>query len=205
MDAAYRAAARRPGRGPNAGPDGTAAGGARFPRTGREMRDGRSARETCLPSSWAGHETTPLRADAGLGALYTLCLETLRCRPARGRRRRGAGRPGAGAADVARLGYVRQVVEEALRLYPPGASCRGRAGRVTPALSAAVIPARRHGMIPVYGAAPASAAVEEPDAFRPDRMGGRGPRSTATSICPSVTAAHLHRRASLPCSEARRW
>ena len=79
----------------------------------------------------------------------------------------------AGAADVARLGYVRQVVEEALRLYPPGGYpvADGAGGRKD-RLSAAVIRPGDTVMIPVYGLHRHRRLWEEPDAYSPRPLGG---------------------------------
>lgn len=137
------------------------------PETGRRMETG-TLRETLLTFIVAGHETTALTLS---WALY-LCAfdpavqEAARCEA------RGAlgGRP-AGAEDVAALPLVRAVVEEALRLYPPGAFL-SRTARKPDRLSAAVIHPGDTVMIPVWALHRHRRLWDAPDAFRPDRWLG---------------------------------
>jgi cytochrome P450 len=166
MDAAI---ARRRQTGPGAVPDlMDLLLGARDPETGREMSDA-ELRENLLTFIVAGHETTALTLA---WALYLCAFDGAVQDRAREEAQAVLGDRAAGAADVARLGYVRQVVEEALRLYPPGGFL-SRTAQAEDRLSAAVIRPGDTVMIPVYGLHRHRKLWEEPDAFRPDRWEAR--------------------------------
>jgi cytochrome P450 len=166
MDAAI---ARRRQTGPGAVPDlMDLLLGARDPETRREMNDA-ELRENLLTFIVAGHETTALTLA---WALYLCAFDGAVQDRAREEAQAVLGDRAAGAADVARLGYVRQVVEEALRLYPPGGFL-SRTAQAEDRLSAAVIRPGDTVMIPVYGLHRHRKLWEEPDAFRPDRWEAR--------------------------------
>lgn len=166
MDAAI---ARRRGTGPGAVPDlMDLLLGARDPETGREMTDA-ELRENLLTFIVAGHETTALTLA---WALYLCAFDQDVQARARDEAQTVLGARAAGAADVPRLGYVRQVIEEALRLYPPGGFL-SRTAQAEDRLSAAVIRPGDTVMIPVYGLHRHRNLWNDPDAFRPDRWSDR--------------------------------
>jgi cytochrome P450 len=166
MDAAI---ARRRGTGPGAVPDlMDLLLGARDPETGREMTDA-ELRENLLTFIVAGHETTALTLA---WALYLCAFDQGVQARARNEAQSVLGLRAAGAADVPRLGYVRQMVEEALRLYPPGGFL-SRTAQAEDRLSAAVIRPGDTVMIPVYGLHRHRKLWNDPDAFRPDRWADR--------------------------------
>lgn len=166
MDAAI---ARRRGTGPGAVPDlMDLLLGARDPETGREMTDA-ELRENLLTFIVAGHETTALTLA---WALYLCAFDQGVQARARNEAQSVLGLRAAGAVDVPRLGYVRQVVEEALRLYPPGGFL-SRTAQAEDRLSAAVIRPGDTVMIPVYGLHRHRKLWNDPDAFRPDRWADR--------------------------------
>ncbi|MCT4684554.1 MAG: cytochrome P450 [Roseicyclus sp.] len=166
MDAAI---ARRRGTGPGAVPDlMDLLLGARDPETGREMTDA-ELRENLLTFIVAGHETTALTLA---WALYLCAFDQDVQARARDEAQTVLGARAAGAEDVPRLGYVRQVVEEALRLYPPGGFL-SRTAQAEDRLSAAVIRPGDTVMIPVYGLHRHRNLWNDPDAFHPDRWSDR--------------------------------
>jgi cytochrome P450 len=138
--------------------------GARDPETGREMTAA-ELRENLLTFIVAGHETTALTLA---WALYLCAFDPGVQDRARDEARGVLGDRAATAGDVPRLGYVRQVVEEALRLYPPGGFL-SRTAQEADRLAGATIRAGDTVMIPVYGVHRHRKLWEEPDAFRPER------------------------------------
>jgi cytochrome P450 len=137
------------------------------PETGRRM-EADTLRETLLTFIVAGHETTALTLS---WALY-LCAFDPQVQEAARREAQGVlGDRAAGAEDVASLPLVRAVVEEALRLYPPGAFL-SRTAQAPDRLSAAVIRPGDTVMIPVWALHRHRRLWAEPDAFRPGRWLG---------------------------------
>jgi cytochrome P450 len=170
MQAGMEAAiARRAAEGPRPVPDlMDLLMGAADPETGRSMTPS-ELRENLLTFIVAGHETTALTLA---WALYLCAFDPEVQDRARDEAQAVLGRRGAGAADLARLPLVRQVVEEALRLYPPGGFL-SRTAQAADRLAAAEIRAGDTVMIPVYGLHRHRMLWDEPDAFRPDRWGAR--------------------------------
>jgi cytochrome P450 len=170
MQGAMEAAiARRQAEGPGAVPDlMDLLMGARDPETGREMT-ATELRENLLTFIVAGHETTALTLA---WALYLCAFDPDVQDRARAEARAVLGDRAAGAADVAALPYVRQVVEEALRLYPPGGFL-SRTAQAPDRLATATIRPGDTVMIPVYGVHRHRKLWEDPDAFRPERWENR--------------------------------
>jgi cytochrome P450 len=137
------------------------------PETGRKM-DAGTLRETLLTFIVAGHETTALSLS---WALYLCAFDPTVQDRARTEAQAALGTRAAGAEDVERLPLVRAIVEEALRLYPPGAFL-SRTARANDRLSAAVIRPGDTVMIPVWALHRHRRLWEEPEAFRPDRWLG---------------------------------
>ena len=142
--------------------------GAADPETGRQMNVG-ELRENLLTFIVAGHETTALSLA---WALY-LCafdpaVQDAACTEARGVL---DGRA-ATAEDVANLPLVRRIIQETLRLYPPGGFL-SRTARAEDQLAGARIGEGDTVMIPVYGLHRHRQLWRDPDAFRPDRWAGK--------------------------------
>jgi cytochrome P450 len=166
MDAAI---ARRQEQGPGHPPDlMDLLMGARDPETGREMSDA-ELRENLLTFIVAGHETTALTLA---WALYLCAFDPEVQDRVRAEARGVLGTRAAGAADVPQLPYTRQVIDEVLRLYPPGGFL-SRTAQADDRLSAAVIRPGDTVMIPVYGLHRHRCLWDEADAFRPARWNKR--------------------------------
>ena len=138
---------------------------ARDAETGRAMND-IEIRDNLLTFIVAGHETTAL---ALAWSFYLLAFdERVTTRAATEARSVLAGRV-AGHDDLPRLGFVRQVIEEALRLYPPAAFLTRTAARHDTLLGRLV----RAGdaiILPIYALHRHRLLWERPDAFDPDRF-----------------------------------
>ena len=138
--------------------------------TGRRM-DAATLRENLLTFIVAGHETTALTLS---WALY-LCAYDPDVQDALRREATDTlGDRAAGAGDIGGLPLTRAVIEEALRLYPPGAFL-SRTAQATDRLSAAVIRPGDTVMIPVWALHRHRRLWDAPDAFRPGRW-LEGPR-----------------------------
>ncbi|MFW5881832.1 MAG: cytochrome P450 [Roseicyclus sp.] len=144
---------------------------AQDPETGRKM-DARTLRETLLSFIVAGHETTALSLA---WAFYLCAFDPEVQERARAEARAALGTRAAGADDMEALPFCRAIVEEALRLYPPGAFL-SRTAQGHDRLGAAIIRPGDTVMIPVWALHRHRRLWEEPDAFRPDRwLGGTRP------------------------------
>ncbi|MCU4655061.1 cytochrome P450 [Roseibacterium sp. SDUM158016] len=162
------AIARRQAAGPGAGRDLLdRLIAAEDPETGRRM-DADTLRETLLTFIVAGHETTALSLS---WALYLCAFDTTTQDLARAEAQAILGDRAAGAADVPALPMTRAIVEEALRLYPPGAFL-SRTARRSDRLGAAMIHPGDTVMIPVWALHRHRRLWENPDAFDPSRWLG---------------------------------
>jgi cytochrome P450 len=135
------------------------------PETGRGLSDEELV-DNLLTFIAAGHETT------ALGLSWTLHL--LAAHPdveARVVAEIDAVTGGAEVtpAHVERLGYVRQVFSEAMRLFPP-APIISRGARQATELAGAEVPAGQVVVIPVYAVHRHRRLWREPDRFDPDRF-----------------------------------
>ncbi|MEQ9259533.1 MAG: cytochrome P450 [Roseovarius sp.] len=139
------------------------------PKTGRRMNTA-ELRDNLLTFIVAGHETTALT----LGwALYLCAFDQRVQEKARAELAAvlGARRSVAGE-DVEALPYIRQIVDEALRLYPPG----GMVSRTAVAHDTLCGQEIRPGdtvMLPIYALHRHHLLWEAPDAFRPERFADR--------------------------------
>jgi cytochrome P450 len=138
--------------------------------TGRRM-DAATLRENLLTFIVAGHETTALALS---WALYLCAFDQDVQDALRAEARETLGGGAAGASDIAGLPLTRAVIEEALRLYPPGAFL-SRTAKQNDRLSAATIRPGDTVMIPVWALHRHRKLWDAPDAFRPDRW-LKGPR-----------------------------
>ncbi len=130
---------------------------------------------------FAGHETTAL---ALTWALYLLALDPAVQERAAGIAQDTLGDRAAGHGDLEALGYHRQIVEEALRLYPP-AGFLTRTARAFDILSGHNVAAGMTVILPIYALHRHALLWDAPEAFNPDRF------------APEATAAR-HRFAYLP-------
>ncbi len=138
------------------------------PETRRRMSTP-ELRDNLLTFIVAGHETTAL----ALGWSLYLCAYDP-CVQDRARAEAQAvlqGRAATGA-DVARLPFIRQIIDEALRLYPP-AGLISRTAQATDTLCGREIRPGDTVMIPIYALHRNHLLWEAPDAFNPDRFADR--------------------------------
>ncbi|WP_353473246.1 cytochrome P450 [Salipiger sp. H15] len=135
------------------------------PETLRRMNPG-ELRDNLLTFIVAGHETTALTLA---WALYLLAFDPEA--QERARAELFSVLPGGeiGAAEVAALPYLRRVVEETLRLYPP-AGIVSRTALRPDELCGREIRAGDTVMIPIYALHRSHRLWDAPDAFRPDRF-----------------------------------
>lgn len=138
------------------------------PETGRRMATA-ELRENLLTFIVAGHETTALTLA---WALYLCAFDPAVQDRARAEAQAVLGDRAATAEDVAALPFIRQIIEETLRLYPAGGFL-SRTAQAEDRLSVAVIRPGDTVMIPVYGLHRHRKLWEAPDAFVPDRWADR--------------------------------
>ncbi|MEO1457868.1 MAG: cytochrome P450, partial [Pseudomonadota bacterium] len=138
---------------------------ARDPETGQEMSRIR-LRNNLLAFIVAGHETTAL---ALTWALYLLALDPAAQRRARDCAAGALGERAATAEDLPQLGYLKQVIEEAMRLYPP-AGFMSRQAREADEIAGHPIKPGHTVILPVYAMHRHRMLWDAPDAFDPDRF-----------------------------------
>lgn len=138
------------------------------PETKRSMNTA-ELRDNLLTFIVAGHETTALSLS---WALYLCALDPTVQEKARAEIQAVcAGRPTTGD-DVANLPYVRMIIDEALRLYPP-AGIVARTAQVQDTLCGREVRPGDTVMIPIYALHRSEALWEDPDAFNPERFSDR--------------------------------
>lgn len=149
---------------------------ARDADTGRAM-DAVELRNNLLALITAGHETTAL---ALTWSLYLLAFDPEVQRRARTVAqdvlRDGAAGSAATADDLQRLGFVRQIIEEALRLYPPAAFLSRRATQHDRIAERPVRPGTLV-LLPTYALHRHALLWERPGAFEPARFAPAAARS----------------------------
>jgi cytochrome P450 len=138
---------------------------ARDPETGRAM-DPVGLRNNLLAFILAGHETTAL---ALTWSLYLLAFDGHVQERARTVAQDVLGDRAATAADIERLGFIRQIVEEAVRLYPPAALLRRSAAEADRLVDLPVRPGTLV-MLPIFALHRHALIWDRPDAFDPDRF-----------------------------------
>ena len=139
--------------------------GAEDPKSGRRHTPA-EVRNNLLAFLIAGHETTALALS---WSLYLLAFDPLVQDRAAAEAQAVLGERAATADDCPHLPFVRQVLDEAMRLYPPAGllSREARAGDVL--LGRAVAP-RETVTVPIYAVHRNRALWDEPDAFDPERF-----------------------------------
>jgi len=133
--------------------------------TGRRMTTA-ELRDNLLTFIVAGHETTALTLS---WALYLCAFDPTvqeRARTEAGEVLTGRA---ATAQDCARLPFIRQVIDEALRLYPPAAML-SRTARVPDEILGREIRRGDTVILPIYALHRNHLLWDEPDAFRPGRF-----------------------------------
>ncbi|MEM9047500.1 MAG: cytochrome P450 [Pseudomonadota bacterium] len=128
--------------------------------------DALEVRNNLLGFLFAGHETTAL---ALTWALYLLAFDPAVQTRARDCVRAACSDRPPGIDDLPRLGYVRQVVEEALRLYPP-AGFLTRTARVADRIAGHRVRAGATVILPVYALHRHQGLWDAPERFDPDRF-----------------------------------
>jgi cytochrome P450 len=132
---------------------------------------GPDVRDNLLAFVLAGHETTALTLA---WALYLLGTDEAAQARAREEARDVLGGRTAGAGDVAALPFLRAVLDETLRLYPPAAFLSREAGELDELAGARVLPGDTVS-VPVYAVHRHHRLWERPDAFLPSRFEGGTP------------------------------
>ncbi len=143
---------------------------ARDPQTGRRMSPA-ELRDNILTFIVAGHETTALTLA---WALWLLATHPDAQDRARAEVRAVAGDGPVGAERAAAMPFLRAVIDEALRLYPP-AGFLARTARAADELAGARVLAGDTVMLPVYALHRHRRLWDAPDAFKPERFLGPPP------------------------------
>ena len=135
------------------------------PKSGRKMTT-EEIRDNLLTFIVAGHETTALTLS---WALYLCAFDPAVQDRARAEAQSVLGARTATAEDVPRLTYIRQVIDETLRLYPPAAFLSRTAQKDDELCGRAV----RRGdtvILPIYALHRHKKLWSDPDRFDPDRF-----------------------------------
>ncbi|SHJ80962.1 Cytochrome P450 [Shimia gijangensis] len=138
------------------------------PETHRQMNTS-ELRDNLLTFIVAGHETTALTLA---WSLYLCAFDQDVQDRARAEVQSVVQGRTATGADVEKLPFVRQIVDEALRLYPP-AGILSRTARSADTLCGRDVRPGDTVMIPIYALHRHRMLWEDPDAFRPDRFADR--------------------------------
>ncbi|WP_415921748.1 cytochrome P450 [Tateyamaria sp. SN6-1] len=138
------------------------------PETGKRMTTA-ELRDNLLTFIVAGHETTALSLS---WALYLLAFDQTVQDRARQEVRAVVGNRVAQADDVPSLPYIRAILDEALRLYPP-AGVVSRTAMTNDRLGDTTIRKGDTCMIPIYALHRSHLHWDAPDEFNPDRFADR--------------------------------
>ncbi len=138
------------------------------PETHRKMSTA-ELRDNLLTFIVAGHETTALALS---WSLYLCAFDPEVQDRARAEAQAVLRDRAAGGEDVARLPFIRQIVDEAMRLYPP-AGIISRTAQKPDELCGREIRAGDTVMVPIYALHRNALLWEDPDAFRPERFADR--------------------------------
>ena len=155
---------------------------ARDPEDGSALDDD-AVRDQALILLLGGHETT--------GTTMALALHLLGRHPDVQQRVRDevaavvGDRPVTACDDLARLTFTAQVLDETMRLYPPGHTLVRHAHEAT-TLDGQDVPAGHLVAVSVWGVHHNPDVWPDPERFDPDRFGSEGPAGTTT--CRSAAA-----------------
>ncbi|MEP2532127.1 cytochrome P450 [Shimia sp.] len=138
------------------------------PETKRRMNTS-ELRDNLLTFIVAGHETTALTLA---WSLYLCAFDQDVQDRARAEAQSVISGTTATGADVGNLPFIRQIVDEALRLYPP-AGIISRTATTNDTLCARQIKPGDTVMIPIYALHRNHMLWDDPNAFRPDRFADR--------------------------------
>ena len=138
------------------------------PKTKRRMNTA-ELRDNLLTFIVAGHETTALTLS---WSLYLMGFDQSVQEKARAEAQSVLGGRAATGADLENLPYTRQIIDEALRLYPP-AGIISRTARKPDTLGGREIRTGDTVMIPIYALGRNKLLWDDPDAFRPERFDDR--------------------------------
>lgn len=135
------------------------------PESGRRMDTG-ELRDNLLTFIVAGHETTALTLA---WALYLCAFDPCVQTRARVEAKTALGGRAATVADLPRLGFVRRIIDETLRLYPPAAFL-SRTARRPDRLCGREVRRGDTVMLPIYALHRNHHLWPDPDRFDPDRF-----------------------------------
>ena len=135
------------------------------PETKRQMNTA-ELRDNLLTFIVAGHETTALSLA---WSLYLCAFDPAVQDRARAEAQAVLGDRAATVADIPRLKYVRQIVDEALRMYPPAAFL-SRTAKAADTLCGREVRPGDTVMLPIYALHRNHLLWDKPDAFDPDRF-----------------------------------
>jgi cytochrome P450 len=135
------------------------------PKSGRKMTT-EELRDNLLTFIVAGHETTALTLS---WALYLCAFDPAVQTRARNEAQALLGDRAATAADVASLPYIRQVIDETLRLYPPAAFL-SRTARADDELCGRPVKRGDTVILPIYALHRHHSHWPDPDRFDPERF-----------------------------------
>jgi cytochrome P450 len=138
------------------------------PETKRQMNTA-ELRDNLLTFIVAGHETTALTLS---WALYLVGFDQTVQDKARAEAQSVLAGRAATGADVEQLPFIRQIIDETLRLYPP-AGIISRTAQKHDILSNREVKPGDTVMIPIYALGRHRLLWENPDAFDPDRFRNR--------------------------------
>ena len=138
------------------------------PKTKRRMNTA-ELRDNLLTFIVAGHETTALTLA---WSLYLMGFDQTTQEKARTEAQSVLQGRAATGSDIDNLPYIRQIIEEALRLYPP-AGIISRSARRPDTLGGREIRTGDTVMIPIYALGRNKLLWDDPDAFRPERFDDR--------------------------------
>lgn len=135
------------------------------PKSGRKMTT-EEIRDNLLTFIVAGHETTALTLS---WALYLCAFDPAVQTRARAEAQAVLGSRSARAEDVPNLPYIRQVIDETLRLYPPAAFL-SRTAQKTDELCGREVRRGDTVILPIYALHRHKKLWSHPDRFDPDRF-----------------------------------
>lgn len=138
------------------------------PKTGRTMTTA-ELRDNLLTFIVAGHETTALTLA---WSMYLVAFDQDVQDLARAEAQAVLGQRAATSEDVAQLPFIRQIIDEALRLYPP-AGIVSRTALANDTLCGRDVRPGDTVMIPIYALNRSKVLWEDADAFRPVRFADR--------------------------------